>query len=99
VGTYWLYTCLHVSAGARVAHGAAAAALVGIMRPIAPRSALCEPLLDEAGNDARLAVLPALWVLLEWLRGWAFSVFRAVAGFAFIDSPLAGWAPMLAFTE
>jgi len=52
------------------------AALVGIMAPIAPR--LCfvaKPLLDEAGNDARLAGPAGAVVLLEWLRGWAFSGF------------------------
>jgi len=41
-------------------------------------------------------VLPSLWVLLEWLRGWAFSGFPWLSlGYAFIDSPLAGWAPVL----
>src|ERR1700736_3745495 len=41
-------------------------------------------------------VLPALWVLLEWLRGWALSGFPWLSlGYAFIDTPLAGWAPLL----
>jgi apolipoprotein N-acyltransferase len=41
-------------------------------------------------------VLPALWVLLEWLRGWALSGFPWLGlGYAFIDTPLAGWAPLL----
>jgi apolipoprotein N-acyltransferase len=41
-------------------------------------------------------VLPVLWVLLEWLRGWLFSGFPWLSlGYALIDSPLAGLAPLL----
>jgi apolipoprotein N-acyltransferase len=41
-------------------------------------------------------VLPALWVLLEWLRGWLLSGFPWLStGYALIDSPLADWAPLL----
>jgi apolipoprotein N-acyltransferase len=40
--------------------------------------------------------LPALWVLIEWLRGWLLSGFPWLSlGYAFIDTPLAGWAPLL----
>jgi apolipoprotein N-acyltransferase len=40
-------------------------------------------------------VLPVLWVLLEWLRGWALSGFPWLSlGYAMIDSPLKGWAPL-----
>jgi apolipoprotein N-acyltransferase len=40
-------------------------------------------------------VLPALWVLLEWLRGWLLSGFPWLStGYALIDSPLADWAPL-----
>jgi apolipoprotein N-acyltransferase len=40
--------------------------------------------------------LPALWVLLEWLRGWLLSGFPWLStGYALIDSPLADWAPLL----
>jgi len=41
-------------------------------------------------------VLPVLWVLLEWLRGWILSGFPWLSlGYSLIDSPLAGFAPLL----
>ncbi|MGI9293399.1 MAG: apolipoprotein N-acyltransferase [Pseudomonadales bacterium] len=43
-----------------------------------------------------LAVFPALWVLGEWLRTWLLSGFPWLfIGYAQIDGPLHGWAPLL----
>lgn len=45
---------------------------------------------------ARILGLPALWVLVESLRGWAFSGFPwLLLGYSQIDGPLAGYAPVL----
>nr|VFK53902.1 MAG: apolipoprotein N-acyltransferase [Candidatus Kentron sp. TUN]VFK55753.1 MAG: apolipoprotein N-acyltransferase [Candidatus Kentron sp. TUN] len=43
-----------------------------------------------------LLVLPAGWILQEWVRGWFLSGFPWLqVGYAHIDSPLAGLAPLL----
>jgi len=98
VGTYWLYTCLHVFGLVPVwLTVVLQVALVAIMA--AYTAALCfvaNRLWLKPGMTRDWLVLPSLWVLLEWLRGWAFSGFPWLSlGYAFIDSPLAGWAPVL----
>jgi apolipoprotein N-acyltransferase len=96
-GTYWLYTCLHVFGLVPVwltlilqtVFVAAMSVYVAALCYLANRFWL------KAGAIRDWLVLPTLWVLLEWLRGWFLSGFPWLsAGYAMIDSPLAGWAPL-----
>jgi len=42
-----------------------------------------------------LVLVPGLWTLAEWLRGWIFTGFPWLAlGYSQLDSPLAGYAPI-----
>jgi apolipoprotein N-acyltransferase len=97
-GTYWLYTCLHVFGLVPVwltlilqsVFVAAMSVYVAALCYLANRFSL------KPGPVRDWLVLPTLWVLLEWLRGWLLSGFPWLsAGYAMIDSPLAGWAPLL----
>ena len=97
-GTYWLYTCLHVFGLVPVwltlllqaVLVAAMALYVAALCYLANRFWL------KPGATRDWLVLPALWVLLEWLRGWLLSGFPWLSiGYAMIDTPLAGWAPLI----
>jgi apolipoprotein N-acyltransferase len=96
-GTYWLYTCLHVFGLVPVwLTVVLQAALIGLMSLYS--AALCylaNRFWLKPGATRAWLVLPVLWVLLEWLRGWALSGFPWLSlGYAMIDSPLKGWAPL-----
>jgi apolipoprotein N-acyltransferase len=96
-GTYWLYTCLHVFGLVPIwLTLILQAALIGLMSLYT--AALCylaNRFWLKPGATRAWLVLPVLWVLLEWLRGWALSGFPWLSlGYAMIDSPLKGWAPL-----
>jgi apolipoprotein N-acyltransferase len=96
-GTYWLYTCLHV-------FGLVPVWLTLVLQTVLVAAmslyfaALCflaNRFWLKPGATRDWLVLPALWVLLEWLRGWLLSGFPWLStGYALIDSPLADWAPL-----
>lgn len=45
---------------------------------------------------ALLLILPSLWALTEWLRGWIFTGFPwSASGYAHNTGPLAGFAPVV----
>jgi apolipoprotein N-acyltransferase len=97
-GTYWLYTCLHVfglvpvwlTLVLQAALIAAMSVYFALMCYLANRFWL------KGGGTRAWLVLPVLWVLGEWLRGWVLSGFPWLSlGYAMIDSPLKGWAPLL----
>jgi apolipoprotein N-acyltransferase len=96
-GTYWLYTCIHVFGLAPIwLTVILQAALVALMSVYS--AALCylaNRFWLKPGATRAWLVLPVLWVLLEWLRGWLLSGFPWLSlGYSMIDSPLAGWAPL-----
>ncbi len=96
-GTYWLYTCLHVFGLVPVWLTLVLQSVLVAAMSLYP-AALCylaNRFWLKPGATRDWLVLPALWVLLEWLRGWLLSGFPWLSvGYAMIDSPLAGWAPL-----
>jgi apolipoprotein N-acyltransferase len=96
-GTYWLYTSIHVMGKAPLA--IAVVLMLGLVVIMGAYSAslgwLVARFAPARGPVRLLAVLPAGWVLMEWLRGWLLSGFPWLAvGYSQIDSPLAGYAPV-----
>ena len=56
---------------------------------------LSERLRGESDVVWLVLVLPGVWVLMEWLRGWLFTGFPWLAlGYSQIDLPLAGYGPI-----
>lgn len=51
---------------------------------------------NKKGSDLVIILIyPALWVLIEWLRGWLFTGFPwLLLGNAYIDTPLKSLAPV-----
>jgi apolipoprotein N-acyltransferase len=96
-GTYWLYTCLHVFGLVPLwLTVLLQAVLVTVMAAfVALPCYLANRFWLKASAARDWLVLPALWVLCEWLRGWILTGFPWLSlGYSFIDSPLAGWAPL-----
>jgi apolipoprotein N-acyltransferase len=97
VGVSWIYVSLHDFGGMPAWLAALATFLFCTVLALFP--ALAGYLAVRLGSTraARLVLVPALWVLLEWTRGWLFTGFPWLAiGYSQVPaSPLAGFAPVL----
>ena len=96
-GTYWIYISVVVFGQAPV--WIALLLMIGLVLIMSLWLWLTAWLISRlvAGEPLRLLVVaPAAWVLVEWLRGWVLTGFPWLAlGYSQIDSPLAGWAPVV----
>ena len=97
LGTWWLYVSVHGFGGAPLwLTGFVVIGLVGIMALYhALLGYLVARFLPPTGAWRHLVGLPALWLLIEWLRGWFLSGFPWLTlGLSQTDSPLRGFAPL-----
>jgi len=96
-GTYWLYISIHVYGEAPL--WIAIFIMLALVTIMGFYYALALWLISRlsAGQPLRfLAAAPAVWVAVEWLRGWFLSGFPWMSmGYSQIDSPLAGLAPLV----
>ena len=98
VGTYWLYTAVHGVGKAPIPVALLLmGGLVSIMAAYYAAVGWCYARFARRHLPIDcVCVLPAMWVLMEWLRGWFLSGFPWLAfGYSQIDTPLAGFAPVL----
>jgi apolipoprotein N-acyltransferase len=96
-GTYWIYISVHVFGEAAL--WIAMLLMVGlalIMAALVSISGWLISRLTHGRPGFLLLVVPAAWVLVEWMRGWVLTGFPWLAlGYGQIDTPLAGWAPLI----
>ncbi len=97
VGTYWLYVSIHVFGQAPVWLALALMlGLVGIMSLYyAALGYATARWLPTQGIAGFLVAMPAVWLLVEWWRGWFLSGFGWLSlGYSQTDTWLAGFAPL-----
>ncbi len=101
-GIYWLYISMHDYGGLPGWMAALAVLLLGTVLGSFPAAAFgAAAWLRQRRPGMPLPVfclllLPALWTLSEWLRGWVLTGFPwVVSGYAHTASPLAGYAPLI----
>jgi apolipoprotein N-acyltransferase len=97
LGTWWLYVSVHVFGAAPIwLTLLVVLGLVGIMAAYhALLGFLAARFLPAAGGLRYLVGLPALWLLIEWWRGWFLSGFPWLTlGLSQTDTWLRGLAPI-----
>jgi apolipoprotein N-acyltransferase len=100
-GMHWLYIAITRYGGLPAILGAIAIALLGLYMGLfaAFAAGVATWLRKRWALSVRvflLVLLPVLWGVSEWMRGWVFTGFPwAASGYAHVDAPLAGYAPLI----
>jgi apolipoprotein N-acyltransferase len=97
-GTYWIYHSVHEIGQAPIA--IALLLMFGMVAILGAYSAatgyLVARFAPPTGLGRWMLLLPAAWVLVEWLRGWFLSGFPWLSlGYAHLETPLRGYAPVV----
>ncbi len=97
-GTWWLYISVHEVAAAPIWLALLLMVLLATIMALyyALLGYVAARWLPPRGVWRALVGVPALWLLLEWLRGMLFTGFPWLSlGYALTDTPLASLAPVL----
>jgi apolipoprotein N-acyltransferase len=96
-GISWIYVALHDYGDMPSVLAAPATLLFSAFLALFPALAgYVQARIPVADGLRPVLVMPATWVLIEWVRGTIFTGFPWLTlGYAHSDSPLAGYAPLL----
>ena len=96
-GTYWIYISVAVFGQAPI--WIALMLMVGLVLIMSAYLWITGWFISRLASGEPwllLAVAPAVWVIVEWARGWLFTGFPWMSlGYSQVDSLLAGWAPVI----
>jgi len=97
-GVSWIYVSLHTFGAMPMPLAALATLLFCAFLALFPAAAGYATAKARCGDAVKLTLLaPALWTLIEWMRGWIFTGFPWLAvGYSQVPlSPLTGFAPVV----
>lgn len=97
VGTSWMYVSLNTFGGmSPLLAGFCIVLLVLAVSLWFAAAGFVQACFSTHARTARLIlIMPAVWLQMEWLRGWMFTGFPWLSiGYAMTDTPAAGFAPL-----
>ena len=95
LGVSWVYVSIHDFGGAGIASAGALTTLFVAFWAVFP--ALAAYLCAKLTNINRVLLMPVIWLLVEYLRGyWVLDGFPwLLAGYSQLETPLAGYVPVI----